>query len=113
LLCLATAFLFRSPEAILVGVSGLKRIRKIATGWPPSESAWIGFTCPFWHVEMWLQWDVASGDSEQAGCGKWRVLSSRDHVIAPPFFEVSQLDILEKMHGRARVIGAENEMSFG
>ncbi|KAG2617603.1 hypothetical protein PVAP13_3NG182344 [Panicum virgatum] len=112
LLCLATAFLFRSPEAILVRVS-CQRIRKIATGWPPSESAWIGFTCPFWHVEMWLQWDVASGDSEQAGCGKWRVLSSRDHVIAPPFFEVSQLDILEKMHGRARVIGAENEMSFG
>ena len=41
------------------------------------------------------------GDSEQAGCGKWRVLSSRDHVMAAPFFEVSQLDILEKRHGRA------------
>ena len=63
LLCLATAFLFRSPEAILVGVSGRKRIRKIATRWPAAilcrNRRGSDLPALFWHVKMWLQWDAS------------------------------------------------------
>jgi len=61
--CLATAFLFRSPEAILVGVSGRKRIRKIATRWPAAilcrNRRGSDLPALFWHVKMWLQWDAS------------------------------------------------------